>query len=439
MDCDRRDLVVSPWKSQGIDEALVAPQSTCRSFAPLRVKRGRSIGSIRRSRTSLCEWSRGPIIRPYMIGRMRHSQRGKRFVWFAILACIGGLVVIFVLVVLAPTWLVAGLVRGGSLTTQQWTTDVADERKSMLWIVGGIVASLGLLYTALRHQLERDANRTDRYASAIGQLGNKNLDVRLGGIYALERIAQDSVRDRAPIGDVLAAYVREHTRERDNRPAFESPSTDVQAALTVLARRPYEPSYPPANLGRAVMTRALLNNANLRGALLPYAELTKADITHSHLERSNLARSTLIEADFRGANLDYADLTGANLSGANLDGASLIGAKLRSANLTGSSFQNANLTEGNLQSADLTGANLLGADLSRSNLTRANFQLARLVMGGDYFPAEAKFREADVKDAQFSEGSSVRHLLSEDQLKSVVLRGDGPEPDVTLRARTSSN
>ena len=51
---------------------------------------------------------------------------------------------------------------------------------------------------------------TDRYTKAIEQLGSDKLDVRLGGIYALDRIAKDSPADRATIAEVLTAYVRGH-------------------------------------------------------------------------------------------------------------------------------------------------------------------------------------------------------------------------------------
>ena len=45
---------------------------------------------------------------------------------------------------------------------------------------------------------------------AIDQLGHAHLDVRLGGIYAIERIARDSPADRAAIGEVLTAFIRSH-------------------------------------------------------------------------------------------------------------------------------------------------------------------------------------------------------------------------------------
>jgi hypothetical protein len=61
-------------------------------------------------------------------------------------------------------------------------------------------------------QLERtrEGQITDRYTKAVDQLGSQHLDVRLGGIYALERIARDSPDDRATIEEVLTAYVRGH-------------------------------------------------------------------------------------------------------------------------------------------------------------------------------------------------------------------------------------
>jgi hypothetical protein len=85
---------------------------------------------------------------------------------------------------------------------------------------------------------------TDRYTKAIEQLGHEKLDVRIGGIYALERIARDSPRDHPTVMAVLAAFIREHSREQWPLPepgtkTVSRPTTrpDVQAALTVIGRR----------------------------------------------------------------------------------------------------------------------------------------------------------------------------------------------------------
>ena len=54
---------------------------------------------------------------------------------------------------------------------------------------------------------------TDRYAKAIEQLGWDKLDVRVGGIYAIERVARDSARDHLTVMEVLTAFIREHSDE----------------------------------------------------------------------------------------------------------------------------------------------------------------------------------------------------------------------------------
>jgi hypothetical protein len=56
------------------------------------------------------------------------------------------------------------------------------------------------------HEIAREGQITDRFTKAIAQLGEQGpekLAVRLGGIYALERIARDSERDHWPMMEVL--------------------------------------------------------------------------------------------------------------------------------------------------------------------------------------------------------------------------------------------
>ncbi|WP_371621563.1 hypothetical protein OG245_00620 [Streptomyces sp. NBC_01116] len=50
----------------------------------------------------------------------------------------------------------------------------------------------------------KEGQITDRYTAAVGNLGEDKMDVRLGGIYALERIMQDSRRDQ-PTDEIEAA------------------------------------------------------------------------------------------------------------------------------------------------------------------------------------------------------------------------------------------
>ncbi|GAA4192289.1 hypothetical protein GCM10023074_11790 [Microbispora amethystogenes] len=62
-----------------------------------------------------------------------------------------------------------------------------------LVVIGGVAfTALGLWYTARTVETARESQITDRYTKAVEQLGSTKQDVRLGGIYALQRLAADS-------------------------------------------------------------------------------------------------------------------------------------------------------------------------------------------------------------------------------------------------------
>ncbi|WP_181871610.1 pentapeptide repeat-containing protein [Sphaerisporangium album] len=257
-----------------------------------------------------------------------------------------------------------------------------------LVVIGGVVfTALSLWYTARTLDTTQQGQVTDRYTKAIDQLGNRqSLDVRLGGIYALERLATDSPRDHRTIYDVLAAFTREH----DPAPKTKTtgpPATDIQAALTVIGRRSTHDATidlatlraPKANLTRADLARADLARADLTGANLTYASLTGASLTGAYMNSANLFGANLISANLISANLDSANLTLAYMNGANLNDARLAYAYMNSANLTGANLTGANLTHVNLPGAILVNADLTGlAILAGSNLAGANLAGANL-------------------------------------------------------------
>ncbi len=93
-------------------------------------------------------------------------------------------------------------------------------RGRLLTLGAGIFAAGALIFTAQNHRVARrtlevveQGQVTDRYTKAIGQLGAEKMDVRIGGIYALERVARDSTRDHPAVMEVLTAFIREHSRE----------------------------------------------------------------------------------------------------------------------------------------------------------------------------------------------------------------------------------
>jgi hypothetical protein len=96
-----------------------------------------------------------------------------------------------------PDWLDSAGLRG--LIPGQRQTAVDADRSRIIQLGAGILAAGALVYTGLNFRLNREGHVTDRYTKAIEQLGSERLDVRLGAIYALERIMIDSGRDHPTI------------------------------------------------------------------------------------------------------------------------------------------------------------------------------------------------------------------------------------------------
>ena len=105
-----------------------------------------------------------------------------------------------------------------------------------------------------------------RYTKAIEQLGSGNLDVRIGGIYALERIAHNSPRDQPAVLEVLAAFIREQRSRAmaTERARHGDARADNAPRCTGCGRRNWAPN-PQARPGVS-LARANFAAANLTGA-----------------------------------------------------------------------------------------------------------------------------------------------------------------------------
>jgi hypothetical protein len=109
-------------------------------------------------------------------------------------------------------------------------------RGRLLTFGAGVFAAGALIFTARNFTLTRVGQVTDRYTKAIEQLGSDKRDVRVGGIYALERI--ETPRRSPTVMEVPAAFVRVHSRERWLRRAKASTGT-IRPCLRAPMRRPH--------------------------------------------------------------------------------------------------------------------------------------------------------------------------------------------------------
>jgi hypothetical protein len=271
-----------------------------------------------------------------------------------------GLAIVWALFVPAADWLARHDV--GSARGSLYETAVDNARGRLLTLGAGVLAAGALAFTARTfylsqrtYELTEQGQVTDRYTKAIEQLGSDKLDVRIGGIYALERLAHDSVRDHPTVMEVLTAFIRERSCERRSPPdgssgdEIKSVRPDVQAAITVVGRRDTKRDVLIIDLANAQLDGAELTNAEFRGANFTDARLRGAFFTEANLSGAHLNGADLSGAYFGNTNLTEARIEGAHLKGAFLQGAMLAGARLVGADLT-----DADLTFAILEDADLT-------------------------------------------------------------------------------------
>ncbi|MFC5744739.1 pentapeptide repeat-containing protein [Actinomadura rugatobispora] len=214
-------------------------------------------------------------------------------------------------------------------------------------------------------------------ARAVERLGSAEMGVRLDGIDALMRLADDSPSPLEGPARALEAFVRRRApaSRLDDRLMLPTvprprqtagPEADVQAALTALGRVPRQHHW--LDLSGLDLSRARLGGLNLSYAHLYAAELCEADLRHTNLRNAHLAYADLSGARLEGAILSRTVLIGANLSGADLREADLHGLYLCDVTLHEVDLSGADLVDADLRGVRLDGVDLLDADLSGANL-----------------------------------------------------------------------
>ncbi|MGB0905708.1 MAG: pentapeptide repeat-containing protein, partial [Mangrovicoccus sp.] len=243
----------------------------------------------------------------------------------------------------------------------------------LLTLAANIPFRLIRVWTNERDTLAREEGLiTDRIAKAVEGLGAEktvkvivtgedgaseteertepNIEVRLGAIYALERIAQDSARDHVQVMEILCAYLRQNSPAEkaakdpalsefpsypenaskeavgDWREKIETwrkelgtalaeipkPRQDLQVAITVLSRR---------RAKRRCQEGIYDRKGNWQGYRL--------DLRETDLRKFDLGKGHFDHANFSGANLQGAKLVGAEMQGANLSEARMQRADLQ--------------------------------------------------------------------------------------------------------------
>ncbi len=177
----------------------------------------------------------------------------------------------------------------------------------------------------------------ERYQKGEEMLGSEGFSVRLGGIYALARLAREHPGDyHTQIMSLLCAFVR-------NPPVVENQDTyrreDVQAIMAAVCAR----SRPQIEIEKKEYCPLGFTGADLNGVNFLEAGAKHFDRLSGKLPPANMEDALLKDANLEGAVLISSNLDEAHLDSANLEGASLLGATLRGSNLTESDLSAADL------------------------------------------------------------------------------------------------
>lgn len=248
---------------------------------------------------------------------------------------IGAIVIGGVLVGVVGAVAVAALLYfyGAGTETDRVGLDVVRTAGTLLVGTGGAVALLLAArrqrYTelTLEHQREvaataaQDAveqRMTELYTRAVDQLGNNQAPVRLGGLHALERLAQGNPTQRQTIVDVICAYLRMPYTPPANEPPSEG------AHPMILRRYDQQRQELQVRLTAQRILIAHLRRSSEGEAFWPDIDL---DLTGAHLHRFDLTGCSIRNAQFGGALFDgFAAFAGTHFLGrTEFDGARFFG------------------------------------------------------------------------------------------------------------------
>ena len=200
---------------------------------------------------------------------------------------------------------------------QQAQSQLANNARSVvLQGLAGLVVVAGAVATWWQLHISREGQITERFTKAVDQLGSASVDVRIGGIYALERIARNSAADRNAVLYLIGAFIRtraswpvgapdgpQHPTAAvdEHLPWMRVRAPEIQAAMGTLGRLPRSRDEPVTSLSRVDLRSIGLRDSRLSGSRFRYANLARwspalepVDETWCRLRHLSVHREQLI-------------------------------------------------------------------------------------------------------------------------------------------------
>ena len=234
----------------------------------------------------------------------------------------------------------------GWLEFWEWVGSGNDSGSTTVRNIGLVLAGIGVLIFAMRRSIVsgrraesaqqqsetgRRALLNDRHERAVELLANRVLAVRLGGIEALRRLAEEDPQHyHLPVVNQFCAFVRHPTPDPDLIQTFVLDSSqgmgvpivrdDVQHALVAVGRRSeagiqleqttgVRLDLRMADIQKLLLTDSNLNGVIFEGANLSYPRLYGVDFSNADFRYANLQSTFFPRASFKDAMFDSADLS----------------------------------------------------------------------------------------------------------------------------------
>ena len=196
-------------------------------------------------------------------------------------------------------------------------------------LLGALVAAATLFFTLIKTWInertttaEEEGLITDRINAAVASLGAEktikkgkdeqtvpNIEVRIGAILALERMAKKTADVHIQIMEILTAYIRENapvTEEEHDR----KPRHDIQLAFTVIGRRPEESialeriNNFRLDLRKCDLTRIVIHGVNFDCARFDDSIFNSAILIVTSMQSSYLNRVSMRSAYLSNVNFN---------------------------------------------------------------------------------------------------------------------------------------
>lgn len=247
-----------------------------------------------------------------------------------------------------------------------------------------VLGAIGVPFAAWRtHVAQRQADVseqshiTDQISKAVEQLGTEktidsseaqitvpNLEVRIGGLLALERILKSNPSEEKQVIEILKYYAENGIDERRKIDSSEviPLRSDIVFAFKILNRvrsatslQTLEPKGFDEGIFRFQFCR------------LDNFQLVRGDLSNLGFHSSNFNNSSLFSCSFKRTNLSVC-----NFSGARFAASDLSGANLDSSNFSGAKFIRTTFSdETEMSSATFVGACFIECDLTQSDITQS--------------------------------------------------------------------